>query len=80
MSKKTRYEENPWADDPPGKMRIIKDFLPSPAELARAERTKKITLSVSEDSLEFFKGQAAKYHVPYQVMIRRLLDEYTSRA
>lgn len=77
MAKKIHYEENPWNDDPPGEMRIISaDFLPSPEELARAEKTTKITLSISSDSLNFFKKQATKYNVPYQAMIRRLLDEY----
>ena len=80
MKKEIIYEEDPWADDPPGKMRIIPNFLPSPAELAKAEKTTKITLSISSDSLQFFKKEAAKYNVPYQAMIRRLLDEYRSKA
>lgn len=76
MKKKINYEENPWADDPPGDMKITTDFLPSPAQLAAAEKTTKITLSISQESLDFFKAQAARHHVPYQAMIRRLLDEY----
>ena len=75
MAKKIKYEENPFGDVKLGK-RVFLPELPSPAELARAEKTTKITLSISTESLEFFKRQAAKHHVPYQAMIRRLLDAY----
>ncbi len=79
MKKEIIYEEDPWADDPPVNLRPIADFLPSPAELAKAEKTTKITLSISSDSLNFFKKEAAKHNVPYQAMIRRLLDEYRNK-
>lgn len=75
MSKKMTYEENPFGNVKLGR-RVFLPGLPSPAELAKAERTKKITLSISTESLQFFKKQASKHHVPYQVMIRRLLDAY----
>lgn len=78
MKKKITYKENPWRDDPPGKMKVVKDFLPSPAQLAQAEKTTKITLAVSDASLRFFKEEAARNHVPYQVLIRRLLDAYSA--
>jgi hypothetical protein len=82
MKKKTRYETNPFGKVKLGKRVALPGLpvaLPSPAQLAEAETTSKITLSVSTRSLQFFKEQAEKYHVPYQVMIRRLLDEYASR-
>ncbi|MEK6746312.1 MAG: CopG family transcriptional regulator [Pseudomonadota bacterium] len=78
MHKEINYEENPFGNVKVGK-RILLPDLPSPAELAKAEKTTKITLSISSDSLNFFKKEAAKYNVPYQAMIRRLLDEYRSK-
>lgn len=62
-----------------GEVRIIQDFLPPPAELVFREDTVKVTIALSKSSVEFFKEQAAKHQVPYQKMIRRLLDEYAAR-
>jgi predicted DNA binding CopG/RHH family protein len=56
---------------------VIKDFLPSPEKLILKERTKKITINLSEKSLDFFKSTAKKYNVPYQHMIKQLLDKYS---
>lgn len=75
MKKKTAY-----TDEPLGKIKIIKDFLPSPAELGFQDDQVKVTLSLSKSSVEFFKQQAQKYHTPYQKMIRKLLDHYASRS
>ena len=61
-----------------GKVKVIKDFLPSPEELALKEETVKVTISLSRASVEFFKNEAKKYNTQYQKMIRRLLDEYTA--
>ena len=74
MKTKTRY-----TDEPLGKVRVVKDFLPSPAELALKEETVKITISLSKASVDFFKKEAEKHHTQYQRMIRRLLDEYATR-
>ncbi|HHB91353.1 MAG TPA: CopG family transcriptional regulator [Anaerolineae bacterium] len=67
-----------YTDEPLGEVRVVEDFLPSPDELAFREETVKVTLSLSKESVDFFKQQARKYGVPYQRMIRRLLDEYVS--
>jgi len=61
-----------------GKVKVIKDFLPSPEELALKEETVKVTISLSRASVDFFKNEAKKYNTQYQKMIRRLLDEYTA--
>lgn len=74
MKKKIKYSNEPF-----GEMRMVKDFLPSPDELAFKEDTVKITLSLSKASIDFFKAQAEKNHTQYQKMIRRLLDIYVSR-
>jgi predicted DNA binding CopG/RHH family protein len=60
-------------------VRIVADFLPEPDELIFREETVKVTIALSKASVEFFKQEAAKHNVSYQRMIRRLLDEYTSR-
>jgi hypothetical protein len=60
-------------------VRIIPDFLPPPSELAFREDMVKVTIALSRSSVEFFKREAAKHQVPYQKMIRRLLDEYAGR-
>jgi len=59
-------------------MQIVDDFLPPPNKLVLKEKTKKITINLSENSLSFFKEAAKQYKVPYQQMIKELLDKYTS--
>ena len=71
MSAKVKY-----TDEPLGKIQVVPDFLPSPAELAFREEGVKVTLALSKKSVEFFKSEAAKHHTQYQRMIRRLLDAY----
>lgn len=72
MSTKIKY-----SDEPIGPLKLVPDFLPSPEELAFKEDTVKITITLSKESVEFFKQEAKRHHVQYQKMIRRLLDAYT---
>jgi len=62
-----------------GKVKVVKDFLPSPDKLVLRESNVKVTLSLSERSVEFFKREAGKRRVPYQRMIRALVDAYAER-
>ena len=71
MSTKIKY-----TDEPMGKPRVMKDFLPSPSELAFRDEDVKITITLSKKSVDFFKSEAAKADTQYQRMIRRLLDAY----
>ena len=71
MSKRIAY-----TNEPLGEPRVIRDFLPSPAELAFRDEDVKITITLSKKSVEFFKSEAAKADTQYQRMIRRLLDAY----
>lgn len=64
---------------PRGKLKRVKDFLPSPSELVLPEEIVKVTISLNRSSIEFFKRQAEKYHTKYQKMIRELLDHYVSK-
>lgn len=62
-----------------GRVRVIDDFLPSPDELASSEDNVKVTLSLTRRSVSFFKHEAERRHVPYQRMIRALIDGYAER-
>ena len=62
-----------------GKVRVVDDFLPSPEELALAEDNVKVTLSLTRRSLAFFKREAKQRRVPYQRMIRALVDDYAGK-
>jgi predicted DNA binding CopG/RHH family protein len=55
----------------------VVDFLPPPELLFVKEETKKITISLSKKSIDFFKNASQKNHIPYQQMIRKVLDNYT---
>ena len=66
-------------DMPIGKLTKVEDFLPSPDKLVMPDHSVKITLRVSESSMEFFKQQAKKHHTKYQKMIRSLLDKYSKK-
>lgn len=67
-----------YTDEPIGKIKIIPDFLPKPHQLVLKTETKKITLSLTKESIEFFKDEAGKYHTNYQSMIRELLAQYAA--
>lgn len=71
MSAKTRY-----TNEPLGKYRVIRDFLPPPDQLAFRDEGVKVTIALSKRSIDFFKSEAAKNQTQYQRMIRRLLDAY----
>jgi len=68
-----------YTDEALGKLEIVKDFLPSPDKLVLKEDGVKVTLSLSRRSVAFFKAHAARSKVPYQRMIRSLVDSYAER-
>lgn len=70
MKKKIQYTDEPI------EMEVIKDFLPPPGKLVPREETVKVTISLSKSSVEFFKKRGKKHRIPYQKMIRRVLDLY----
>lgn len=65
-----------YTDEPMGNLRVVKDFLPRPEQLALKEENLKITISLNKSSVEFFKKKAKEQHTSYQKMIRRLIDWY----
>jgi predicted DNA binding CopG/RHH family protein len=74
MSKSVKYTTGEI-----GHVRIVEDFLPSPVELVPREDNVKVTLSLSRRSLDFFKRESKKRRVPYQRMIRAVVDYYAEK-
>jgi predicted DNA binding CopG/RHH family protein len=74
MNKRTTY-----SDGPVGNVKVVRDFLPAPADLVFREDQVKVTIGLSKSSVDFFKEEARRHHTPYQKMIRRLLDLYVSQ-
>ena len=62
-----------------GDVRVVEDFLPAPDKLVLREDNVKVTLSLSQRSVTFFKRAAQKRRVPYQRMIRALVDAYAEK-
>lgn len=62
-----------------GRVRIVDDFLPAPEALVAREDNVKVTLSLSRRSIDFFKRAAKSQDVPYQRMIRALVDAYAEK-
>ena len=74
MNKPIRY-----TDEPLGAIRVVPGFLPPPEQLVLKNEQTKVTISLSSESVDFFKEAARKHHMQYQKMIRQLLDEYVAR-
>jgi len=73
MNKQIQYNEGEIGD-----FKIIPDFLPTPSEMAIKNECTKVTISLSSESVAFFKDTAKRHHMQYQKMIRQLLDEYVA--
>ncbi|NCD35350.1 MAG: CopG family transcriptional regulator [Spartobacteria bacterium] len=74
MKKKTLYSDGPIGD-----VKVVRDFLPPPEDLVFKEDQVKVTIGLSQSSVDFFKQEAKKHHTQYQKMIRRLLDLYVAQ-
>lgn len=72
MKNKIKYSNEPI------EAQVISDFLPRPENLILNEKKTRVTLTLTEKSLDFFKSAAKKHKAPYQAMIRRLLDYYVA--
>ena len=67
-----------YTDGNIGDIKIVDDFLPPPEALVVKDENIKVTISLTKESIEFFKKEAKKHHTQYQKMIRNLLDIYAS--
>jgi len=74
MKTKIRYTAEPM-----GKLEVVDDFLPPPEQLVLKEESVKVTISLSKESVAFFKKEAKKHHTQYQRMIRKVLDLYAAQ-
>ena len=72
MKSKIKYSNEPIEAG------VINDFLPSPEDLSLNEKKTKVTLTLTQNSLDFFKANAKKHGASYQAMIRRLIDYYVA--
>jgi len=68
-----------YTDEPIGEIKIIKDFLPPPDKLVFRRKSVKVTLALDAESVDFFKKIAQRNHVPYQTMIRSLINSYVAK-
>ena len=73
MNKPIRYTDEEFGD-----IKLVADFLPSPRELKLKSENTKVTISLSSESVAYFKEAAKNNHMQYQKMIRQLLDEYVA--
>jgi len=49
-----------YTDEPMGKLRVMKDFLPPPDKLVLKEENVKVTISLKKSSVEFFRNGTEK--------------------
>jgi len=77
--KKAMKKTIKYTDGEIGDIKVIEDFLPSPEALAFKEESTKITISLTKETVDFFKKEAKKHHTQYQKMIRNLLDLYVTK-
>lgn len=57
----------------------MEDFLPPPQELVLKENTVRITINLNQKTVDFFKHQSKELGIPYQKMIKKILDLYSER-
>jgi len=73
------YADNPDLPDLADLVEVSRDFLPAPKDLVFKNPRRKITITLDQTSIDFFKSEAERLNVPYQRMIRNLLTEYVSQ-
>ena len=80
MSSEKKYENAP-ADiaEAVAQAAVIPGFLPSPDQLVLKQETVRVTLNLNRSSVDFFKRKARENGVPYQSMIRKVLDFYAAQ-
>jgi hypothetical protein len=58
---------------------IVSDFLPQPDQLVRKVSKTKVTITLDNDSIDFFKKYAKKHNIKYQTMINKVLYKYAQK-
>ena len=59
--------------------RVVPDFLPLPDQLVLRGEGVKVTLTLGRRSVDFFKRETERRHVPYERMSDLLPRRYASR-
>ena len=72
MKRRIKYSDEPI------EFEVVDDFLPPPEKLALKEENVKVTMTLSKETVTFFKKVAAKRRFPYQKMIIKVLDYYVA--
>ena len=75
----TMNRQTDYTDEPLQIGERVKDFLPPPSELVKREETVKVTLELTRESVDFFKQLARQEKIPYQRMLRGLIDAYAKQ-
>lgn len=75
-NKVNKYNLISYTDEPLKLGKRVVDFLPKPDDLVLKEKKIRVTLTLTQKSLNFFKKAAQKHGASYQAMIRRLIDYY----
>ncbi|MBF0349564.1 MAG: CopG family transcriptional regulator [SAR324 cluster bacterium] len=73
MNSKIKYVDEPM------EFEVVEDFLPPPVDLVFKEETIKVTINLNKSSVKFFKKKAQEVGIPYQKMIRKIVDLYANR-
>lgn len=79
MKKRKNSNDSALTDAPKGKLTLIEDFLPPPSLLVRKMDTIRVTSEFTKSSIDFLKKEAKKAKVPYQRMLRSLVDLYVDK-
>ncbi len=74
LKKKIQYTNESIGD-----IKIVKNFLPAPDKLVFKRKSVKVTMALDVESVAFFKKIAQHNHVPYQTMIRNLINTYVAK-
>jgi len=61
------------------KSKISVDFLPAPGKLTKKETKVKVTITLNQEIVDFFKHYARKNDTKYQTMINEVLDKYVKK-
>jgi predicted DNA binding CopG/RHH family protein len=76
MNKKEKVK---YTDEPMELGEEVENFLPPPDKLVLRPKPIRVTLTLDAETVEYFKAEAERIDVPYQRMIRNLLNEYRAR-
>ncbi|HNS95016.1 MAG TPA: CopG family transcriptional regulator [Candidatus Woesebacteria bacterium] len=76
--KKSIKQDNKIYKGTHGNLKLLVDFLPSPEEFVRKNTNRKVTIALSDVSIDFFKTESKKLKTPYQRLIRDVLQEYVN--